>query len=285
MTEVLDGKVVSKAIITQMKQSVKELKKIDCFPTLAVVRIGSDPGSISYENAAIKTMNRVGIEPQSFVFEEGSASNEVLAKIDELNLDPSIHGILVMQPLPRGLSRNELAKRMDPEKDIDGLTPENLGRLVENDLNVLLPSTPKAVMELLRYYEIDLVGKDICVVGSSPVVGKPLSILLLNAKATVSNCHIDTKDIKKYTKQADILISATGVVGLITADHVKKDALVIDVGFGYKDGKPCGDVKYEEVFPVASAITPVPGGVGSITTAVLAEQVVKSAWAHHKRII
>jgi methylenetetrahydrofolate dehydrogenase (NADP+)/methenyltetrahydrofolate cyclohydrolase len=283
MVEVLDGKKVAKAIKTQLARSVEELKTVDCFPTLAVVRVGEDKGSISYENAAIKTMNQVGIESQSHVFESSVSSDEVLEKIDELNEDPTIHGILVMQPLPEGLSRNELAKRIDPEKDVDGLTPENLGRLVEKDPNVLLPSTPKAVMELLRHYDIDLVGKDVCVVGSSPIVGKPLSILLLNARATVTNCHIDTADTKKYTKEADIVISATGVMELITADYVKDGAIVVDVGFGYKDGKPCGDVAYEEVSKKASAITPVPGGVGSITTAVLAAQVVKSAWAHYKR--
>lgn len=279
MTQVLDGKVVAKSIITQMKQSVEELKKVDCHPTLAIVRVGDDPSSISYENAAIKTMNRAGITTRPIRFEKRTAVEDVLAVIDGLNSDQDVHGILVMQPLPEKFSRNEIAKRIDPEKDIDGLTPENLGRLVENDSSVLLPSTPKAVMELLDYYDIDLVGKDVCVVGSSPVVGKPLTILLLNAKATVSNCHIHTKDIKKYTKQADIVISATGVVGLITAEHVKENGIVIDVGFGYKDGKVLGDVQYDEVQMKTSAITPVPGGVGSITTAILAAQVVKAAWA------
>lgn len=278
MTQVLDGKVVAKSIILQSKNSVEELKKIDCCPTLAIVRIGEDQSSISYENAAIKTMNRVGIDTRPIKFEKTASSEEVFGVIETLNSDQDIHGILVMQPLPEGLSRNEIAKRIHPDKDIDGLTPENLGRLVENDPNVLLPSTPKAVMELLDYYEIDLEGKDVCVVGSSPVVGKPLTILLLNAKATVSNCHVYTKDIKKYTKQADILISATGVVELITPDHVKEDAIVIDIGFGYKDGKISGDVEYEKVAPKASAITPVPGGIGSITTAILAAQVIKATW-------
>lgn len=274
----LKGKVVAEELMVQTAQTVDDLKRIDCTPTLAIVRVGRETSSISYENAAIKTMQQVGIDVEVHMFDEKADSEEVIIAIESLNDDPSIHGILVMQPLPDSLSRNDIARCINPDKDIDGLTPENLGRVVENDPAVLYPSTARAVLALLEYYEIEVEGKDICVIGSSPVVGKPLSIMLLNAEATVTNLHIKSKDIKKYTKEADIVISATGSIELITADYIREGAVVVDVGFGYKDGKPVGDVKFDEVSKVASALTPVPGGIGSITTAVLAEQVSRAAW-------
>ncbi|GEQ32383.1 bifunctional 5,10-methylenetetrahydrofolate dehydrogenase/5,10-methenyltetrahydrofolate cyclohydrolase [Marinilactibacillus psychrotolerans] len=278
MVKVLQGKPVAEKLNKQTEQVVQDLKSIQCTPALAIVRIGDDDSSIAYESAAIKVMNQVGIEVSSLTFSTDTAHDAIFSAIDELNEDQNIHGILVMQPLPEGISRNEIAERIDPEKDIDGLTPSNLGKLVENNLTGLWPSTPKAVMELLEFYNIELKGADVCVIGSSPIVGKPLTILLLNAKATVSNCHVHTKDLKMYTRKADIVISATGSVHLITPEHIKEEAIVIDVGYGEHDGEICGDVQYDKVEQKAAAITPVPGGVGPITTAVLAEQVVKAAW-------
>lgn len=278
MTKVLSGKEVADKINQQTQQVVEELKLIHHIPALAIVRVGEDPSSIAYETAAIKAMNQVGIEVESIVFPEDAPSEHILSAIDDLNENADTHGILVMQPLPESLSRNEVALRISPDKDIDGLTPSNLGKLVENDQTGLWPSTPKAVMELLAYYEIELAGADVCVIGSSPVVGKPLSILLLNAEATVANCHIKTKDLTQYTRQADIVVSATGAPHLVSPEHVREGAVVIDVGYGQVDGKTCGDVQYDAVAEKAAAITPVPGGIGTITTAVLAEQVVKAAW-------
>ena len=278
MTKELKGRPVAKALLERTMNTVEDLKKIDCYPTLAIVRVGDDKSSISYENAAIKTMQQSGIAVEPVVFKETADAEEVLQSIVALNQKADIHGILVMQPLPDTLARNDIARCLNPNKDIDGLTPENLGRVVENDPTTLVPSTPKAVMALLEFYGIEVEGKDVCVIGSSPVVGKPLSIMLLNEEATVSNVHVKTKDIKHYTCQADIVISATGVVELVKAEHIKEGAIVIDVGFGYKDGKPVGDVSYDNVYEKAGAITPVPGGVGSITTAILAEQVAQAAW-------
>ena len=278
MTTELKGKPVARQLLDRAAQTVEDLKRIDCFPTIAIVRAGSDKASVSYENAAVKTMERVGIAVESVVFKETVTSDAFMAALRGLNQNKNIHGILVMQPLPGNLSRNDVARCVDPATDIDGLTPENLGLVVENEKKALVPSTPKAVMALLDHYDIALEGKDVCVIGSSPVVGKPLTLMLLNAEATVSNLHIKTKDTKSYTQKADIVISATGVVELLKADDIKDGAVVIDVGFGYKDGKPVGDVKYDEVAAKASAVTPVPGGVGSITTAVLAEQVAQAAW-------
>ncbi len=278
MTKELRGRPVAKALLQQTEKTIEDLKKIDCYPTLAIVRVGDDESSVSYENAAIKTMQRAGIAVEPVIFKEETSSEEILQALDSLNKNTDIHGVLVMQPLPGTLSRNDVARCLDSNKDIDGLTPENLGRLVENDPIALFPSTPKAVMALLDFYDIEVEGKDVCVIGSSPVVGKPLTIMLLNREASVANVHIKTKDVKQYTRQADIVISATGAVELVTADYIKEGAVVVDVGFGYKDGKPVGDVKYDEVFAKASAVTPVPGGVGSITTAILAEQVAQAAW-------
>ncbi|SDJ96124.1 bifunctional 5,10-methylenetetrahydrofolate dehydrogenase/5,10-methenyltetrahydrofolate cyclohydrolase [Alkalibacterium thalassium] len=278
MTKELKGRPVAKALLERTMNTVEDLKKIDCYPTLAIVRVGDDKSSISYENAAIKTMQQSGIAVEPVIFKETADAEEVLQSIEALNQKADIHGILVMQPLPDTLARNDIARCLNPNKDIDGLTPENLGRVVENDPTTLVPSTPKAVMALLEFYGIAVEGKDVCVIGSSPVVGKPLSIMLLNEEATVSNVHVKTKDIKHYTCQADIVISATGVVELVKAEHIKEGAIVIDVGFGYKDGKPVGDVSYDNVYEKAGAITPVPGGVGSITTAILAEQVAQAAW-------
>lgn len=278
MTKELKGRPVAKALLERTMNTVEDLKKIDCYPTLAIVRVGDDKSSISYENAAIKTMQQSGIAVEPVIFKETADAEKVLQSIEALNEKADIHGILVMQPLPDTLARNDIARCLNPNKDIDGLTPENLGRVVENDPTTLVPSTPKAVMALLEFYGIAVEGKDVCVIGSSPVVGKPLSIMLLNEEATVSNVHVKTKDIKHYTCQADIVISATGVVELVKAEHIKEGAIVIDVGFGYKDGKPVGDVSYDDVYEKAGAITPVPGGVGSITTAILAEQVAQAAW-------
>lgn len=278
MTKELKGRPVAKALLERTMNTVEDLKKIDCYPTLAIVRVGDDKSSISYENAAIKTMQQSGIAVEPVIFKETADAEEVLQSIEALNQKADIHGILVMQPLPDTLARNDIARCLNPNKDIDGLTPENLGRVVESDPTTLVPSTPKAVMALLEFYGIAVEGKDVCVIGSSPVVGKPLSIMLLNEEATVSNVHVKTKDIKQYTCQADIVISATGVVELVKAEHIKEGAIVIDVGFGYKDGKPVGDVSYDDVYEKAGAITPVPGGVGSITTAILAEQVAQAAW-------
>lgn len=278
MVKVLKGKAVAEKLNKQTQQVVEDLKSIQCLPALAIVRIGEDSSSIAYESAAIKAMHQVGIEVSSLTFAADSVYEDILSVIDRLNEDKNIHGILVMQPLPEGISRNDIAERINPEKDIDGLTPTNLGKLVENKLSGLWPSTPRAVMELLDYYDIELKGADVCVIGSSPVVGKPLSMLLLNAEATVSNCHVHTKDLKMYTRQADIVISATGAIHLVTPDHIKDGAIVIDVGYGEMDGKIYGDVQYDKVEQKAAAITPVPGGVGTITTAVLAEQVVQAAW-------
>lgn len=283
MTKILDGRVVAKSLNQKTLKQINELKEAGVLPTLAIVRADENPDSIQYEKAATRYMTKVGIETKSITFEQEVSEDQFLDTITTLNSDPTVHGILVMQPLPGNISLKKVSECISPLKDIDGMHPLNLGRIMTGDNKAHLPSTVKAVVEMLKYYEMSVAKKDICVIGKSTTVGKPLSLLLLNERATVSNCHTGTKQLKKYTNEADILISATGAIGLITKEHVKKDAIVIDVGFNFKDNKAYGDVRYDEVSAIASAITPVPGGVGSVTTASLAQQVANAAeWLQEK---
>ncbi len=277
MTRILDGREVGQSIRRQISEDAKALREQGVVPKLAIFRVGDEESSVSYEQNAVQAMTSCGIEVERVTFPANATNAELLEEMHRLNQEETIHGIILMHPLPGGVSKKRLAEAIDPRKDVDGLHPLNLGRLMAGDVSALMPSTPLAVLEILRFYDITLEGTDIVVIGSSSTVGKPLSVLLSNLDATVSNLHIHTKDLNMYTKKADILISATGQLGLIDASLVKKGAVVIDVGYGYQDGEVMGDVDYADVFPVASAITPVPGGVGSVTTSVLAAQLVKAA--------
>lgn len=277
MTKLLDGKVVGRAIRKEARLDAEKLKEIGITPKLAILRVGEEEASRSYERNALRAMKDAEIAVETFVMDENSTTAEVIKLIDELNHDQAIHGVIIMQPLPDGISRREISSYLDWKKDVDGINPLNLGFLIEQNAAALVPSTPQAVIEMLDYYGIKLAGKDVVVIGSSPVVGKPLAIMLGNRNATVSNLHIHTKDVRKYTKQADILISATGALGLVDETYVKEGAVVVDVGYGYQNGKIMGDVQRDKVSEIASAISPVPGGVGSVTTSVLAAQVIKAA--------
>lgn len=283
MAKILDGRAVAKALNKQTITQIDSLLEAGITPTLAIMRADENPASIQYEKSAARYMEKMRIATKHVVFEEGVNEAEFLEALDQLNHDSDVHGILVMQPLPRAISLARVSERISPTKDIDGMHPLNLGHIMAGNQKAHLPSTVKAVVELLRYYDISVSQKDICVIGKSNTVGKPLSVLLLNERATVSNCHTGTQNLEKYTSEADILISATGSIGLVTPQHVKKGAVVIDIGFNFKDNKAHGDVQYEEVAKIASAITPVPGGVGSVTTAALAQQVANAAqWLQQK---
>lgn len=277
MTQILDGKVVGQAIRKQARLDAEKLREVGVTPKLAILRVGEEEASKSYERNAIRAMKDATIAVETFQLDEMSTTEEVVKMIDQLNHDQAIHGVIIMQPLPDGISRREISNYLDCKKDVDGINPLNLGFLIEENAAALVPSTPQAVIEMLDYYGLELAGKDVVVIGSSPVVGKPLSIMLGNRHATVSNLHIHTKDVRKYTKQADILISATGALGLVDETYVKKGAVVIDVGYGYQNGKIMGDVQRDVIQEIASAISPVPGGVGAVTTSVLAAQVIKAA--------
>lgn len=276
MTKILDGKKVGQSLRQQARLDAKAFRKKGIQPKLAIMRVGDEAASKSYERSAIRAMKDATIEVETFTMDEMSTEKDVITMIERLNKDETIHGVIIMQPLPETISRQKISTYLSPNKDVDGIHPLNLGYILEDNQAALVPSTPQAVLEMLAYYEIDLVGKDIVVIGSSPIVGKPLSLMLSNKGATVSNLHIHTKNPRHYTTQADILISATGALGLVDETYVKEGAIVLDVGYGYENGKIMGDVQYDAVFKKVAAISPVPGGVGSVTTSVLAAQLIKA---------
>ncbi len=276
MAKILDGKEVGKAIRERSKEEAEKLREEGVVPQLAIMRVGEDSASISYENALVKNMEKVSIDATTITLPEETTTEELIEEIEKVNEDDSIHAMILMQPLPEHISRSAVSSKLDPRKDVDALNPANMGRLVEGDKDAMAPGTAQAVMEILDYYDYELEGADVVVIGSSPVIGKPVTIMLLNENATVANLHEFTKDNTQYSKNADILISATGALGLVDESYVKEDATVIDVGYGKKDGEVMGDVQFDAVEPHVSAITPVPGGVGSVTTSVLSSQVIKA---------
>ena len=259
-----------------MEKDLANLSDQNITPHLAIVRAGDDPGSVAYENGLKKRFREIGLNVDSYTYPEDIQEDEFLKEFDQINEDDDIHGVLVLRPLPDHLDTNKVSERINPFKDVDGMSPTNLGKIMVNDEDGLISATPAGVMELLDFYDVKLEGQDVVIIGHSEVVGKPLSILLLNKNATVTVTHIYSKHTKEMASQADILITATGAAGLVTAEYVKEGAVVIDVGISRIKGKIHGDVEYEEVAERASQITPVPGGVGAVTTSMLASNVIKA---------
>lgn len=277
MAELLDGKKVAAHLSEQIKEAVEETKRIGISPKVCFVRVGDLEDSISYENAAIKRFEKLGIETEQLHFKEDISENEFLDKFKEVNWAVDVHGILLLQPLPKHIDITKASRVMRSHKDIDGLTVMNLGKVLTNAADRLEPCTPAAVMELLDFYGVELEGKNVTVVGASAVVGKPLSLLMLNKNATVTTCNLYTKDLVESCKNADIIVSCAGAINLIQEQHVKPGAVIVDVGINFNDeGKMVGDVDFENVKEKASMITPVPGGVGAITTTVLAQHLMKA---------
>ncbi|WP_456456042.1 bifunctional methylenetetrahydrofolate dehydrogenase/methenyltetrahydrofolate cyclohydrolase FolD [Thermovibrio sp.] len=278
MAVILDGRKLSEKIRSSLKEEVERIKeKFNRAPTLAVVMVGNNPASEIYVNNKLKACRKVGINSIDKRLPENTSQEELNRIVKELNENPEVDGIIVQLPLPKGLSCREVINYISPEKDVDGFHPLNLGKcmlgLYEEGL---MPCTPAGVMEFFKEYKIELQGKNAVMVGHSNIVGKPLANMLLNANATVSVCHIHTKDLKSYTKEADILCVATGVPKLIKEDMVKEGAVVIDIGISRVNGKIVGDVDFEKVKEKVSAITPVPGGVGPMTITMLLYNTVKA---------
>jgi len=264
---ILDGKSLAKKIKHSIKQEVKHLERK---PKLVVVLVGDDQASLVYVKNKVQACADVGFSSQLDMFEKDVEESIVLNHIKSLNEQEDVDGILVQLPLPAHISMQNIIDAIDPSKDVDGFHPQNMGKLFSGDLeNAFIPCTPLGIKLLLDEYNIDLKGKNVCIVGAGFIVGKPLSMLMLNYDATISVCHKYTKDILEYTKTADILISATGVPFLIKDYMVKDGAVVIDVGISKVSGKIVGDVDFESVSQKASFITPVPGGVGPMTVATL----------------
>ena len=274
---ILDGKKLSQKIRAEVKKEVEELKKEGIVPGLAVILVGDDPASRVYVKMKKDACHDVGIYSVVHEFPETITEKELLSTIDMINENPNIHGLLIQLPLPKHIDTTKILERVSPDKDVDGFHPYNMGRLVEG-LDTFAPCTPLGVMEFFKEYNIDLYGKDACVVGASNIVGKPMWALLVNEMATVDICHIATKDLKEHTKRADIVIVGVGKPNLITADMVKDGVIVIDIGINrLPDGKLVGDVDFENVSKKASYITPVPGGVGPMTISMLLKNTLKAA--------
>lgn len=278
MAKIIDGKLVSKSVRNDISKSIAEFKeRSGITPGLAVIIVGENPASVVYVRNKHKACLEVGIRSFEINLPEQTTEEELLHKIDELNLNKEVHGILVQLPLPRHISEQRVIDRISPDKDVDAFTHDSVGRIVEGKYK-FLPCTPAGIMKLLEFYNVEIEGKECVVIGRSNIVGKPMALLMMNASGTVTVCHSKTKNLGDVTKRADILVVAIGKPNFVTADMVKEGAVVIDVGINRKDdGTLCGDVNFEAVSEVASLITPVPGGVGPMTITMLMENTLFAA--------
>lgn len=275
MTDILKGKVVADRIKEQMKKDIQELKQANRIPRLAIVRLGDNPGDISYEKSIIKNCDNVGIESKVYERDKDIKTGELVELIEELNEDDEISGILVFRPLPEHIDEEIIRNTISPLKDVDCMHPLNLEKIFEGNMDGFAPCTPKAAMEILKHYDIPLEGKNVVVVNRSMVVGKPLAMMLLNENATVTICHSRTQDLNQVTQNADVVVVALGKAKFFDESYFTEESVVIDVGVSLdEDGKLSGDADYDKVSSQVNKITPVPGGVGSVTTSILLSQVV-----------
>ncbi len=279
MAKLLKGLPVAKALTEELKVQVEELRERGVVPTLAIVRVGERDDDLSYERGATKRCDAIGIDVRKFSLPADCTQDELMATIAEVNTDASIHGCLMFRPLPAHLDEPAACNALDPAKDIDCSTERSLFGVFANRPIGFPPCTAEACIQLLDYYGYDLTGAEATVVGRSLVIGKPVSMMLQARNATVTMCHTRTRDLASACRKAEVLVVAAGHIGTVGADAVRAGQTVIDVGVNWdeKAGKLCGDVLFDEVEPVVDAITPVPGGVGSVTTAVLAKHVVEAA--------
>lgn len=277
MAKIIDGKAVSQFVKDEVKKEVSALGEKGVSVGLAVIIVGNDPASRTYVNNKKKACEATGIISEEYALPEDTTMDELLALIKELNAKKSINGILCQLPLPEHLDEKAVIENIDPIKDVDAFHAVNTGHIMIGDYS-FLPCTPAGIMEMLKYYNIEIEGKECVVIGRSNIVGKPMAMLLLQKNGTVTICHSRTKNLKEVTSRADILVAAVGVPYFVTADMVKDGAVVIDVGMDRnKEGKLCGDVDFAEVEKKASYITPVPGGVGPMTIATLMKNTVTAA--------
>jgi len=277
MSELLKGKPVADAIVEALKNDATILESKDIKPCLALIRVGEKLDDTAYERAIIKRCDAVGIVTKKVELPETIAQDDFLAELNEVNENKEVHGILIFRPLPKQLDEKVIETQIAPRKDVDCLHPENTAKLLTGDESGFVPCTPMAVMEIFKHYKIPLEGKNAVVLGRSMVVGKPAALLLLQENATVTVAHSRTQELDKITSAADILVAAIGRSEFVRKDHIKEGAVVADVGINVdQNGNMTGDVHQEEAKSKAGAFTPVPGGVGSVTTAVLAKQVIKA---------
>lgn len=276
MSKIIDGKLVSSAVKQRVAEGVAELKTKGVSVGLAVILVGEDPASKIYVANKKKACEDLGIISQEYLLPANTTQEELLALVETLNNEDSINGILCQLPLPKHLDEKTVINAIDPKKDVDAFHPSNVGKIMIGDYD-FVPCTPAGVMELLKYYNIEAEGKTCVVIGRSNIVGKPMSMLLLHKNGTVTTCHSRTKNLTEVCKEADILVAAVGKAKFVTADMVKDGAVVVDVGMNRFDGKLCGDVDFDAVSEKASFITPVPGGVGPMTIAMLMQNTLTAA--------
>ena len=279
MAEILKGAPVTAALNEKMTAEVASLKEEGVVPTLAILRVGERPDDLSYETGAMKRCGAVGVEVKNVVLPADVCQTDFDAALTSLNEDDSVHGILMFRPLPKQLDSEKARQMLNPAKDVDGCTDGSLAGVFTNTKVGFAPCTAQAAMEILDFYGIDCTGKKAAVIGRSLVVGRPASMMLMHKNATVTTCHTKTVNMPEITRQADILIVCAGQMESIGAEYVREGQVVVDVGIGWNEekGKLCGDVKFEEAEALVGAITPVPGGVGTVTTSVLVSHVVEAA--------
>ncbi|MBQ9354850.1 MAG: bifunctional methylenetetrahydrofolate dehydrogenase/methenyltetrahydrofolate cyclohydrolase FolD [Clostridia bacterium] len=273
---IIDGKAVSAAVKEEIKLETAKLKEKGITVGLAVILVGNDPASKIYVANKKKACEDLGFVSEEYLLPENTKTSELLELINVLNNEKSINGILCQLPLPKQIDEQTVINAISPLKDVDAFHPSNVGKIMIGDYD-FVPCTPAGIMEMLKYYNIEISGKNCVVIGRSNIVGKPMSMLLLHQNGTVTTCHSRTKDLSKYTREADILVSAVGKANFVTADMVKDGAVVIDVGMNRENGKLCGDVVFDQVSKKASFITPVPGGVGPMTIAMLMKNTLTAA--------
>ena len=274
----LGGKEVADKIVEEIKVKVEELKGKGINPKLAILRVGAREDDLAYERGVLKRFETAGVEVEVTALDAGVLQEELDKTFDGINNDPQVHGILVFRPLPKPLSDEHMRRTIDPGKDSDFMDIRNMENVLAGVPDCAAPCTAEAVMALIKHYQIETKGKKVTVVGRSLVIGKPVALLLTTANATVTVCHTKTADIEAECRNADIIVACCGVAKMITDKYVKPGQTVIDVGMNVdEEGRLCGDVDYEKVSEIADAITPVPGGVGSITTAILLRHVVDNA--------
>jgi len=278
MTKILKGIEVANAMKERLSAENADLIANGVTPCLAIVRVGERPDDLAYERGALKRFEGLGMIARVSEFPEDIGQAEFEKEFKKINADVSVHGILLFRPLPKHLDEDAILKIIDPEKDMDGMCDANIAKVFAGDESGYAPCTPEGVVELLKYFDIPLKGSKVTLVGRSMVVGKPLAMLLLKENVTITICHTRTADLAAECKAADILIAAAGVAKMINAEHVREGAVVIDVGINVdEEGNLCGDVDFDAVEPFASMITPVPGGVGSVTTSILAMHTLRAA--------
>lgn len=271
----LRGKKVSDGIKEYVS---KELETLSFVPKLAIVRVGENPDDMSYERSATKKLKSFGLDVASYVFPQDISDEAFKKAFKDINEDDEVTGILLLRPLPRTINEKDIENMIDPKKDLDGISPINIAKVFAGDTTGFSPCTAEAVIEVLKAYDIELTGKRVTVVGRSMVVGKPMSMLLLKENATVTMTHTRTVDLKKTCSDAEIVFAAAGRAKMLNSDYCGQDAVMIDVGINVdENGKLCGDVDYATLDGKASAATPVPGGVGTVTTAVLAKHLIQAA--------